>query len=98
MSTVAGSDHHSHTAPIKIASKTKTSRGRKNFISCESCHKKAPKHKMNCRGFCAGYRPVLTWRAWIQPMTYRELSAQALAEQDYDGFLNELGTSLRDGR
>jgi acetyltransferase-like isoleucine patch superfamily enzyme len=31
-------------------------------------------------------------------MTYRELSAQALAEQDYEGFLTELGTSLTDGR
>jgi len=33
-----------------------------------------------------------------QPMTYRELSAQALAEQDYDGFLTELEKSLTDGR
>ena len=31
-------------------------------------------------------------------MTYRELSAQALAEQDYDGFLTELEQSLTDGR
>lgn len=31
-------------------------------------------------------------------MTYRELSAQALAEQDYDGFLTELEKSLTDGR
>jgi acetyltransferase-like isoleucine patch superfamily enzyme len=31
-------------------------------------------------------------------MTYRELSAQALAEQDYDAFLNELQKSLTDGR
>jgi len=31
-------------------------------------------------------------------MTYRELSAQALAEQDYDGFLTELRKSLTDGR
>lgn len=31
-------------------------------------------------------------------MTYRELSAQALAEQDYDGFLTELKKSLTDGR
>jgi len=30
--------------------------------------------------------------------TYRELSAQALAEQDYDGFLSELHTSLTDGK
>src|SRR5437868_13424156 len=33
-----------------------------------------------------------------QPMTYRELSAQALAEHDYDGFLTELEKSLTDGR
>src|SRR6185369_5660871 len=33
-----------------------------------------------------------------QSMTYRELSAQALAEQDYDAFLNELQKSLTDGR
>jgi acetyltransferase-like isoleucine patch superfamily enzyme len=31
-------------------------------------------------------------------MTYRELSAQALAEQDYDAFLTELKKSLTDGR
>jgi acetyltransferase-like isoleucine patch superfamily enzyme len=31
-------------------------------------------------------------------MTYRELSAQALAEKDYDGFLVELERSLTDGR
>ncbi len=31
-------------------------------------------------------------------MTYRELSAQALAEEDYDGFLTELERSLTDGR
>ncbi|HKE60453.1 MAG TPA: acyltransferase [Pyrinomonadaceae bacterium] len=31
-------------------------------------------------------------------MTYRELSAQALAESDYDGFLKELEQSLTDGR
>src|SRR5215208_2555767 len=31
-------------------------------------------------------------------MTYRELSAQALAEQDYDGFLTELQQSLTDGK
>jgi acetyltransferase-like isoleucine patch superfamily enzyme len=31
-------------------------------------------------------------------MTYRELSAQALAEQDYDAFLAELEKSLTDGR
>ena len=31
-------------------------------------------------------------------MTYRELSAQALAAQDYDGFLTELQTSLTDGK
>jgi acetyltransferase-like isoleucine patch superfamily enzyme len=31
-------------------------------------------------------------------MTYRELSAQALAEQDYDGFLTELQKSLTDGK
>jgi len=31
-------------------------------------------------------------------MTYRELSAQALAEQDYDAFLTELGRSLTDGK
>jgi acetyltransferase-like isoleucine patch superfamily enzyme len=30
-------------------------------------------------------------------MTYRQLSAQALAEQDYDAFLNELEQSLTDG-
>ena len=30
-------------------------------------------------------------------MTYRELSAQALAEQDYDAFLTELQKSLTDG-
>jgi acetyltransferase-like isoleucine patch superfamily enzyme len=30
-------------------------------------------------------------------MTYRELSAQALAEQDYDGFLSELQKSLTNG-
>ena len=31
-------------------------------------------------------------------MTYRELSAQALAERDYDAFLSELERSLTDGR
>jgi len=31
-------------------------------------------------------------------MTYRDLSAQALAEQDFDAFLNELHKSLTDGR
>src|SRR6185436_12910226 len=31
-------------------------------------------------------------------MTYRELSAQALAEKDYDAFLVELERSLTDGR
>jgi len=31
-------------------------------------------------------------------MTYRELSAQALAEQDYESFLTELEKSLTDGR
>ena len=31
-------------------------------------------------------------------MTYRELAAQALAEQDYDAFLTELQKSLTDGR
>src|SRR5215510_1649621 len=31
-------------------------------------------------------------------MTYRDLSAQALAEQDYDSFLTELEQSLTDGR
>lgn len=31
-------------------------------------------------------------------MTYRQLSAQALAEQDYDSFLSELWTALTDGR
>jgi len=31
-------------------------------------------------------------------MTYRELSAQALAERDYDSFLNDLQRSLTDGR
>ncbi len=31
-------------------------------------------------------------------MTYRELSAQALAEQDYDAFLTELRKSLTDGK
>ena len=31
-------------------------------------------------------------------MTYRALSAQALAEQDYDAFLTELQKSLTDGR
>jgi acetyltransferase-like isoleucine patch superfamily enzyme len=31
-------------------------------------------------------------------MTYRELSAQALAEEDYDAFLNELEKSLTDGK
>jgi acetyltransferase-like isoleucine patch superfamily enzyme len=31
-------------------------------------------------------------------MTYRELSAQALAESDYDSFLTELEESLTDGR
>jgi hypothetical protein len=30
-------------------------------------------------------------------MTYRQLSAQALAEQDYDSFLSELEKSLTDG-
>jgi acetyltransferase-like isoleucine patch superfamily enzyme len=36
---------------------------------------------------------VLDW-----PMTYRELSAQALAENDYQSFLTELERSLTDGR
>ena len=31
-------------------------------------------------------------------MTYRELSAQALAERDYDSFLSELEQSLTNGR
>lgn len=31
-------------------------------------------------------------------MTYRDLSAEALAEQDYDGFLTELEKSLTDGK
>src|SRR5262249_55902368 len=31
-------------------------------------------------------------------MTYRQLSAQALAEQDYESFLVELEQSLTDGR
>ncbi len=31
-------------------------------------------------------------------MTYRDLSAQALAEQDYESFLTELKNSLTDGR
>ncbi|HET9477880.1 MAG TPA: hypothetical protein VFO72_00960, partial [Pyrinomonadaceae bacterium] len=31
-------------------------------------------------------------------MTYRHLSAQALAEHDYDSFLTELEKSLTDGR
>ena len=31
-------------------------------------------------------------------MTYRNLSAQALAEHDYDSFLTELEKSLTDGR
>jgi len=31
-------------------------------------------------------------------MTYRELSAQALAEKDYESFLTELGNSLTNGR
>jgi acetyltransferase-like isoleucine patch superfamily enzyme len=31
-------------------------------------------------------------------MTYRELSAQAFAERDYDSFLSELNRSLTDGR
>ena len=33
-----------------------------------------------------------------QSMTYRALSAQALAEQDYDAFLTELQKSLTDGK
>src|SRR5690242_2720596 len=41
---------------------------------------------------------MLLWRAWNQPMTYRELSAEALAEQDYSGFLTELEKSLTDGK
>jgi len=32
------------------------------------------------------------------PMTYRELSAQALAENDYNSFLTELERALTDGR
>ncbi|HEV8367477.1 MAG TPA: acyltransferase, partial [Pyrinomonadaceae bacterium] len=36
---------------------------------------------------------------WLgMAMTYRELSAQALAESDYDSFLTELERSLTDGR
>ena len=31
-------------------------------------------------------------------MTYRELSAQALAENDYNSFLSELERALTDGR
>lgn len=31
-------------------------------------------------------------------MTYRQLTAQALAEKDYDAFLSELNTALTDGR
>ena len=42
---------------------------------------------------------MLTLRALISiPMTYRRLSAEALAEQDYDGFLTELHRSLTDGK
>ena len=42
---------------------------------------------------------MLTLRALIStPMTYRRLSAEALAEQDYDGFLTELHQSLTDGK
>ena len=33
-----------------------------------------------------------------RPMTYRELSAQALAENDYESFLSELEQALTDGR
>jgi acetyltransferase-like isoleucine patch superfamily enzyme len=33
-----------------------------------------------------------------RPMTYRELSAQALAENDYNNFLTELERALTDGR
>src|SRR2546423_3674803 len=33
-----------------------------------------------------------------EPMTYRDLSAEALAQQDYDGFLTELEKSLTDGK
>ena len=31
-------------------------------------------------------------------MTYRELSAQALAENDYNSFMSELERALTDGR
>ena len=48
--------------------------------------------------FVLAREPMLTWRAWNQPMTYRELSAQALAEEDYDGFLTELTKSLTNGK
>src|ERR1041384_3129674 len=42
---------------------------------------------------------MLTLRPLIStPMTYRRLSAEALAEQDYDGFLTELHRSLTDGK
>src|ERR1044072_526677 len=42
---------------------------------------------------------MLTLRALIStPMTYRRLSAEALAERDYDGFLTELHRSLTDGK
>ena len=34
----------------------------------------------------------------VRPMTYRELSAQALAENDYESFLTELERALTDGR
>jgi len=33
-----------------------------------------------------------------QSMTYRQLTAQALAEKDYDSFLSELNNALTDGR
>ena len=42
---------------------------------------------------------MLTLRPLIStPTTYRRLSADALAEQDYDGFLTELHQSLTDGK
>ena len=34
----------------------------------------------------------------VKPMTYRDLSAQALAESDYESFLQELERALTDGR
>src|SRR5215213_1566414 len=55
-------------------------------------------HKRFLRFLCLFVACVNFARLVRNPMTYRALSAQALAEEDYDAFLSELQKSLTDGR